>query len=312
MNRYLLLIPIILVLLLIPPIFKDRSHADTIGPDLSELEYSEISFENTHEDFQLAGMLFLPEGDGPFPTTVFIHGSGPSKRNRAWYLGIAKHLQANGVAVLLPDKRGCEKSRGDWRGASIEDLATDTLSAVEFVKTQEVFEDSMIGLVGFSQGGWIAPVAAAGSDDVSFVVSMSGSATTTDEQLLYEETSKITSYTYTFIAKLIASMTANNLKQKEHLSALYPFDPIPYWKDIRVPVFFAFGEGDGNVDVDESINRLRENKLTHFQVKVYPGGGHGIDDPQTHETNAEYLQDLVEFITGSSSLGSFGFIPGNE
>ncbi|MGW8143966.1 MAG: alpha/beta hydrolase family protein [Anaerolineales bacterium] len=300
MKRYLLFIPIILVLLLVPPIFKNRSHPDTIGPNLSDLEYSEIFFENTREDFQLAGMLFLPEGNGPFPTAVFIQGSGPSTRNSAWYLGVAKYLQANGVAVLLPDKRGSEKSGGDWRGASIEDLATDTLSAVEFIKTQERFKDSKIGLVGFSQGGWIAPVAAAGSDDVSFVVSMSGSATTTDEQLVYEETSRIGSYTYTFIAKLIAQMTAKNLKQKEHLSALYPFDPIPYWKDLRVPVFFAYGEGDRNVDVNESINRLRENNLNHFQVKVYPHGGHGIDDPQTHEANVEYLHDLVQFINEAS------------
>ncbi len=296
MKNALLVIGAILVLLLLPLIFKDRSHEPTIGPDLSELEYAEISFENTHEDIQLAGMLFLPEGDGPFPTAIFIHGSGPSTRNSVWYLSIAKNLQANGIAVLLPDKRGSEKSGGDWIGASIEDLATDTLSAVEFVKTQEMFDYSTIGLVGFSQGGWIAPVAAAKSDDVSFVVSMSGNAVTTDEQLLYEETSRFASYTYTFLAKFIAQITAQNLKQKEHLSALYPFDPIPYWKDIRVPVFFAFGEGDKNVDIDGSINRLRENNLTHFQIKVYPAGGHGIDDPQTHETNTEYLNDLVSFI----------------
>jgi len=303
MNRFKLLISVIstiLVLLLLPLIFKDRSHASTIGPDLSELEYSEISFQNPYEGFQLAGMLFLPEGDGPFPTAIFVHGSGPSERNSVWYLSVAKYLQANGVAVLLPDKRGCEKAGGDWIGASIEDLATDTLSAVEFVKTQEMYEYSTIGLVGFSQGGWIIPVAAASSDDVSFVVSMSGNAITTDEQLLYEETSRFASYTYTFIAKQIAQIDAKRLKKLEHLSALYPFDPIPYWKDIRVPVFFAFGEGDRNVDIDGSINRLREKDLTQFQVKIYPDGGHGIDDPETHQTNPEYLNDLLQFINDAS------------
>jgi dipeptidyl aminopeptidase/acylaminoacyl peptidase len=288
-------------LLLLPLIFKNRSHASTVGPDLSELEYSEISFENTREGFQLAGMLFLPEGDGPFPTAIIIHGSGSSERNSTWYLGLAQYLQANGIAVLLPDKRGCEKSKGDWIGASIEDLANDTLSAVDFVKNQQMFEYSTIGLIGLSQGGWIAPaVAAAKSDDVSFVVSMSGNAITTDEQLLYEETSRFALYTYTFIAKPIARIDASRLKKLEHLSALYPFDPIPYWKDIHVPVFFAFGEGDRNVDVDGSINRLRENNLTHFQIKVYADGGHGIDDPQTHRTNAEYLNDLAQFINGAS------------
>lgn len=301
MKRYLLLlIPIILVVLLVPVIFKDKSDPPMVGPDLSELEYSEIFFENIHEGFQLGGMLFLPEGEGPFPTAIIIRGSGTSRRNQTWYLALAEHLQANGIAVVLPDKRGCDKSEGDWAGSSIEELATDTLSAIEFVQNQQIFEYSTIGLIGLSQGGWIAPVAAAESDDVSFIVSMSGSVVTTDEQLLHEQINVISPYTYTFIAKIIAPLIVNNLKQKEHLSALYPFDPIPYWKEVHVPVFFAFGENDENVPVEPSINRLGENNLNQFHVKVYPDGEHGIWDAQTHELSAEYLQDLVMFIKGVS------------
>jgi dipeptidyl aminopeptidase/acylaminoacyl peptidase len=281
-------------------IFKDKSHPALVGPDLSELKYSEVFFENRHEGFQLAGMLFLPEGDGPFPTAIIIHGSGTSRRNSVWYLSVAKHLQDNGVAVLLPDKRGSEKSEGEWVGANFEELATDTLSAIEFVKDQQMFEYSTIGLVGMSQGGWIAPVAASKSDDVSFVASMSGAAVTTDEQLLYEETNNIAPYTYTFIAKLIAPITTNNLKQLDHVSAFMGFDPIPYWKDVQVPVLFAFGGNDKNVPVDASIERLRENNLNHFDVKTYADGGHAIRNIQTNEVSGEYLHDLVRFIKEGS------------
>lgn len=296
MRNTLMIISVGLVFLALPAIFKDRSDPDTVGPDLSGVEYTEVFFEHESGDFQLAGMLFLPDGDGSFPTAVIIHGSGPSNRNSTWYLSVAKHLQENGIAVLLPDKRGCEKSEGEWEGASIEELATDTLSAVEFVRHQQMFTYSTIGLIGFSQGGWIASVAAADSDNVSFVVSMSGSATTTDEQLVYEETNSIALYTYTFIAKLIAPVSANSLKQKPHLAALYPFDPIPYWKNVDVPVFFAYGENDPNVPVEASINRLKENDLSHFYIKTYPDGRHGIEDNQTHEVSSVYLHDLASFI----------------
>ena len=52
------------------------------------------------------------------------------------------------------------------------------------------------------QGGWIAPLAASKSEDVSFVVSMSGAFVTTDEQLLYEETNSIHRMgTYKFLAR---------------------------------------------------------------------------------------------------------------
>jgi dienelactone hydrolase len=241
-------------------------------------------------------MLFLPEGKGPFPTAIIIQGSGTSRRNNVWYLSVAKHLQDNGIAVLLPDKRGSEKSEGEWVGATFEDLATDTLSAIDFVREQQMFEVSTIGLVGMSQGGWIAPVVATKSDDVSFVVSMVGAAVTTDEQLLYEEINNIAPYTYRFIAELIAPITTNNLKQMEHVSAFMGFDPIPYWKDVHVPVFFAFGENDENVPVDASIERLIENNLNHFEVKSYADGGHAIRDIQTNEVSDEFLQDLVSFI----------------
>ena len=296
MRRFLILVAIILVLLLLPVIFKDKGQPALVGPDLSDLEYSEISFENRGEDLQLSGMLFLPEGEGSFPTAIIIHGSGTSRRNNVWYLSVAKHLQDNGIAVLLPDKRGSEKSEGDWVGATFEDLATDTLSAIEYVKDQQMFEVSTIGLIGMSQGGWIAPVVATQTDDVSFVVSMVGAAVTTDEQLLHEEINNIAPYTYRFIAELIAPITTNNLKQLEHVSAYMGFDPIPCWNDVQVPVFFAFGENDKNVPVDASIERLRENNLNQFDVKTYADGGHAIRDIQTNEVSDDYLQDLVGFI----------------
>jgi dienelactone hydrolase len=300
MKRFLMIVPITVVLLLLPAIFKDKGQPALVGPDLSDLEYSEVFFENQHEDFQLAGMLFLPEGDGPFPTAIIIQGSGTSRRNNVWYLSVAKHLQDNGIAVLLSDKRGSEKSEGEWVGASFEELATDTLSAIEYVKDQQMFEVSTIGLIGMSQGGWIAPIVATKTDDLSFVVSMVGSTVTTDEQLLHEEINNIAPYTYIFIAKLIAPITTNNLKQLEHVSALVGYDPIPYWKDVQVPVFFAFGENDKNVPVDASIERLRENNLNHFQVKTYTDGGHAIRDSQTNEVSDEFLEDLVRFIKKGS------------
>ena len=117
---------------------------------MSEIEHTEVSFNNG--DLQLAGMLIVPDGEGPFPVAVIIHGSGTSRRSNRWYLAVAKRLEDSGIAVLLPDKRGSEKSDGDWRTSSLEDLAGDTIGAIEFVKGQEQFDVSYIGVVGMSQG----------------------------------------------------------------------------------------------------------------------------------------------------------------
>ena len=97
---------LLVAILLFPFIFKDRTKISPspTGPYLSEIDYTEIFFNNN--DLRLSGMLLLPDGEEDFPVAVIIHGSGTSKRDNRWYLAIAKHLQENGIAVLLPDKRG--------------------------------------------------------------------------------------------------------------------------------------------------------------------------------------------------------------
>ncbi len=295
-KRTLAVFVIIIVLLLLPALLKEKGHPPLVGPDLAELKYTEIFFDNESADLKLSGMLFLPDGKGPFPTAVIIHGSGTSRRNSVWYLSVTKYLQNQGVAVLLPDKRGSVKSEGRWLGASFEALATDTVSAINYLKQQQMFTPSSIGLIGMSQGGWIAPIAATYSNEVSFVVSFSGAIVTPEEQLVHEEVYNIAPYTYHFLASLFAPVTAKMFMKKEFFVPWAGFDPIPYWKEVQSPVFVALGENDENVPVEASVNRIKENGLSGFMVKTYPDGGHAIRDSQTNEVSREFLSDLVRFI----------------
>ena len=89
----------LVIFLAIPFIAKPKPRASLQGPGLSEMGYTEIYFKNG--DLQLAGMLFTPEGEGPFSTVVIIHGSGTSHRDSKWYLSVTQHLLDNGIAVLL-------------------------------------------------------------------------------------------------------------------------------------------------------------------------------------------------------------------
>lgn len=292
----LLAVFIFVVVLLLPLIFNKKGHRHFEAPSLSDIDYSEVFFTNETNNLQLAGMLMVPEGEGPFPTVVIIQGSGPSFRDNGWYLSVVKHLQDNGIAVLIPDKRGCEKSEGEWIGASFDELANDAISAIEFIKTQDRYEHSSIGLVGMSQGGWIAPLAETKSEDVSFIASLSGATVSTDEQLLHEEIYNISEYTYPFIAKMIAPITTKRIKKMAHFSAFAGFDPLPYLKDVDVPVLFAFGEGDKNVPVSACIERLEENGLNNFEIKTYPNGGHAIIDIESNTMSKSCLNDLATFI----------------
>ena len=293
----------IIILLLIPLLTKNRSNplANFSGVRLGELKFEKITFFNTTDQTQLGGMLFLPKKTEPFPIAIFIHGSGFSSRNNAWYLAIVKHLLDNDIAVLLPDKRGSEQSKGDWVGASPELLATDTESAIAYIKKTRNRAYSGIGLIGVSQGGWIAPIVAAKSDSLDFVVDISGTLATGVEQLYFEETNNIAQYTYTFLAKWIAKFSTKKLLQKKAIAPFANFDPFPYWKKVKAPAFIAFGENDTNCPVERSLEIIEEQGLKHLKVEVYPDGGHAILNQAKTGISEVFVEDLVQFIKKTSN-----------
>jgi len=65
-------------------------------------------------------------------------------------------------------------STGDWRTASLNDFAQDVVAAVQVLKSRKEIDPKRIGVFGASQGGWVAPLAAVQSRDISFVISVSG------------------------------------------------------------------------------------------------------------------------------------------
>lgn len=136
----------------------------------------------------LAGTLTMPEGSGPFPAVVLVTGSGPQDRDEALmghkpFLVLADHLTRKGVAVLRCDDRGIGKSTGSFATATSEDFATDALAAVAFLKQRSDIDAKHIGICGHSEGGLIAPLCAAKSADVGFIVMMAGPGVPGDEIL---------------------------------------------------------------------------------------------------------------------------------
>ena len=278
------------------------------GFSLDELKqqgvpFHEISFTNAAQGPELSGLLFTPEGVGPFPAAAIIHGSGPSHRDSYWYLTLSRYLSKSGIAVLLPDKRGSEKSKGDWRTSSFEDLATDTTAAVQYLMGIPSVDPARIGVVGLSQGGWIAPVAAVKSQDISYVVNMVGPAVKTYEQLLYEERYNIEEMGFLpFVSKALAYPSTYFIRKvplKDFYGAVGNFDPIPYWRDVAVPALVLYGSEDTNTPTAESVKRLEALKKSNIAVKVYDGSGHGLEDPVGRGRNLirdEALADIARFV----------------
>lgn len=137
----------------------------------------DVVFSNKKENFNLAGTLTTPYGDGPFPAVVLISGSGPQNRNEELmghkpFLVLSDYFTRHGIAVLRYDDRGVGDSQGDRSNATSLDYANDAEAAVNYLKSRNEF--SSVGLAGHSEGGIIAPIVATQSKHVNFIILMGG------------------------------------------------------------------------------------------------------------------------------------------
>lgn len=128
---------------------------------------------------RLAGTLSLPRGDGPHPAVVLVSGSGPQDRDETLlghkpFLVLADHLTRSGIAVLRLDDRGVGRSTGSFAAATSADFAEDAAAAVRWLRARPEVADRSVGIVGHSEGGMIAPLVAAETPEVAFVVLLAG------------------------------------------------------------------------------------------------------------------------------------------
>ena len=267
------------------------------APEGQELGRKQITFSNG--DLRLAGVVLSPPGEDAGthpPGLVIIHGSGAADRNHAWALGFARGLAARGFAVLLPDKRGSGKSGGDWRTASFQDLADDAVAAVQALGELEGVDRDRIGVLGLSQGGHIAPLAARRSSRIAFVIDISGSAVPLTEQVV-DEVEKLAlrkgftpdqvdrvnelhrkairygltgegweAYEEGLRRALESDLAGHGVvepfpRSRDHwiwtwARAVGTYDPLPHWRALEVPAVIAYGARDTQIHVSESVELL--------------------------------------------------------
>jgi dienelactone hydrolase len=144
------------------------------------LPYNSEEVTFTNGDIKFAGTLTIPKTEGKHPTVVMITGSGPQNRDEELFgfkpfKIIADYLTRNGIAVLRYDDEGVGGSTGKSVSQyTTEDFAGDVLEAVKFLKTRNDINPEQIGLIGHSEGGIVAPLAASKSKAIAFIVLMAG------------------------------------------------------------------------------------------------------------------------------------------
>jgi uncharacterized protein len=233
----------------------------------------------------LAGTLTLPPGSGPHPAIVWVHGGGMQTRN--YFPDLSALCAGSGFAVLTYDKRGVGQSGGTFPGdraddRAISELARDAEAAVRFLAAQPGIDRARVGLVGHSQGGWIAPLAATREPLVRFVVAFAGSSLSQGET---DHWSDIAGEGRSRPTLSEDEMEADVLRQGSS-----GYEPLPALRALRVPSLWLLGRLDYVVPSRLSMRRLQAIGGA-FTIEMFPKANHALVETQTGLTTEMLASD---------------------
>lgn len=276
---------ILLLLIALPEMVFSQSADFTI---------QDVKFES--QGITLAGSIVEPKK--PLAAVVIVHGSDPVKRE----LEFAKRLAKEGIAVFTYDKRGVGESGGVYVGPSVGTnnidpanlnlLAQDANAAVQTFQTYLKDKKTPIGLVGFSQAGWIIPIAASKNPQIEFMVLFSGPTITTLEQLRFQFYTNGNNSFWENHTEADAIEHTKNDPDKYQFAAT---DPKTYLNTLSIPGLWLFGEKDIQIPVKLCIEQLNTLKAQGkpFEYTSFPKLGHNTsssNDTAPVDTAVQWIQ----------------------
>ncbi|MFI5718167.1 alpha/beta hydrolase family protein [Nocardia sp. NPDC051750] len=309
----------------------------------------DVSYSNG--GFTIAGTLTRPDTADPVPAVVLVTGSGPQDRNEEIsghrpFLLLADTLTRAGYAVLRTDDRGVGGTGGNLNQATYADLAADIEAGLGYLRGRPEIDPARIGLLGHSEGGFLAPmVAARPENDIAFVVLMAGPAITgteivldqgtrgftmagaTPEQLdanrafLMDWTGALRAGQLTKAARLAEtynrslpddlravseSLTSQNTP---YMAALVSYDPAPAVAALRMPVLAFFGSKDVQVVADQNADPMRTLLAGNpdATVRVFDGLNHMMQPADSGlSIEYEWIETTIDPVVLDTVTGWLG------
>jgi dienelactone hydrolase len=250
------------------------------------------------EGANLAGTIYRPKN--AYASVVIVHGSGQESRMTEF----AELLANNGISVLTYDKRGVGISGGVYAGPevgtnnvdslNINLLAKDARAALNKIKQYN--NGSPIGLLGFSQAGWIIPIAANNNPLVSFMVLFSCPTITSLEQLRFQF---YTNGNPNFWVNHTEEDARYHIKNDSDRYQFISTDPKISLRNVSAPSLWLFGEKDIQIPVKlciEQINILKSEGKP-FEYTLFSNLGHNTaftDDKSPVEIAINWIKEKTK------------------
>jgi hypothetical protein len=260
---------------------------------------------------------------------VALHGAGQGTRDYFLYEHLHDLLPPAGIGVVTFDRRGEGESTGNSSRGRFALQVEDALAVREAVDAERV------GMWGVSQGGWIAPMAAAQSDRVAFVVGLASTGVTPSEQMMYATAQQLRLAGYgeevveraldlrrRFEDSVHGRLEGEDELREDLLAALdepwfanlwlppmlldeegrrlwieeMDFDPRPVFAQVLVPALLFYGEADSWTPVGPSVEAWREARGDGVEIVVVPEAEHELTLPDG-SLAPEYERTLVDWLS---------------
>lgn len=254
----------------------------------------------TNAGVTVSGTLFRARK--PVAGVVIVHGSGQEKRSSDF----AAVLAQQGITTFTYDKRGVGESGGVYAGpevgtnnvdpANLDLLASDAAAAVRLLRQKLGSQRRPIGLLGFSQAGWVIPLAAKREPQVQFMVLFSGPLITTREQLRFQF---MTNGDEAFWDTHTETYARERMRTDPDRYEFVDTDPRETLAALSIPGLWLFGGRDTQLPTQLSIEFLDALRAQGkpFEHRLYPALGHNT----AFATSSEPVTAAVEWVTRRAS-----------
>lgn len=221
-----------------------------------------------------------PKTTKSVPALVLVHGAGT--KNRDEMLGLAESLAGKGIAAITYDKRGYSFLHRDFAR-----LAKDANEAADVLVAQDGIDRKRLGMLGFSEGGWVVPLALR-RERYAFAVFVSPSFVTPLEQVAWTADRKVA-----WAPEWVRRVPATALASGRSIADFLDFDVTPALRQLRVPTYAVWGADDPIVPVATAVPILTTN-VAPATVRILSDTGHS-------PKNDAWVTDLATWITAPGS-----------
>ncbi|MDF2986616.1 MAG: putative hydrolase [Eubacterium sp.] len=296
---------------------SDKTSAAPKYTSANKYTETEVTFGNGI--WKLSGTLTLPEGSGPFPVVILVHGAGPNDRNETTgylkpFRDLAYGLAARNIAVLRYDKRTLVHSTKINLVGNItlnEEVEQDVYEAAGYLKTVDKIDKSNIIVLGHGLGGYALPqILTTGSENFKAGIIMSGSSRPQydiiPEYLEYlSQKGMASKRQLEYVKSQVSILKSENfnfrnppeeytLGNEYYYNYMKNYDVLGLAKKLEKPVLVMQGERDFQVNpaVDFVNWESAFEKNNRAEFKLYTKLNYLYTEGEGDSTPLEYYEDM--------------------